>query len=117
MIGLFLAYGAGRAAGRARERRESLPDGYADFESAVLLTAAGVGLIWPIHLGYKLTQWGLRIGWAITAAFIAGVLGLATDWGYLVLGFIYSGIWVAGLITRGTWEGGSERARRARLDG
>ena len=102
MIGLFLAYGAGRAAGRARERRESVPDGYAEFESAVLLSAAGFGLIWPIHLGYKLAQWGLRFGWALVVAIIAGVLGLATGWGYLVIGFIYSGIWVAGLIVRGT---------------
>lgn len=100
MIGLFLAYGAGRAAGRARERRENLPDGHAEFESAVLLTAAGIGLIWPIHLGYKLTRWGLRIGWAIAVATIAGVLGLATGWGYLVIGFIYSGTWVASPVVR-----------------
>ena len=102
MIGLFVAYGAGRAAGRSRERRESLPDGYAEFESAVLLAAAGIGLIWPIHFGYKLTQWRLRIGWAVTVAFIAGVLGLAAGWGYLVIGFIYSGIWVAGLASQGS---------------
>lgn len=102
MIGLFLAYGAGRAAGRARRRRESLPDGYAEFETAVLLTAAGVGLAWPIHLGYKLAQRGLRIGWAVAVTSIAGVLGLATGWGYLVIGFMYSGIWVAGLISRGS---------------
>ena len=108
MIGLFLAYGAGRAAGRARERRESLPDGYAEFESAVLLTAAGVGLIWPIHLGLKLWQRGLRVGWAIAVAVIAGVLGLATGWGYLMIGFIYSGIWVAGLIVRGSREEATE---------
>jgi hypothetical protein len=104
MIGLFLAYGAGRAAGRARRRREILPDGYAEFETAVLLTAAGIGLIWPIHLGYKLAQWGLRVGWAIPVAIIAGLLGLATGGGYLVIGFLYSGIWVAGLIVRGTRE-------------
>ena len=102
MIGLFLAYGAGRSAGRARRRRESLPDGYEEFEVAVLLAAAGIGLIWPIHLGYKLSQWGLRIGWAIAVAVIAGLLGLATGWGYLVIGFIYSGIWVAALIVRGS---------------
>ena len=102
MIGLFLAYGAGRAAGRARRRRESLPDGYAEFETAVLLTAAGIGLIWPIHLGYKLGQWGLRVGWAIAVAIIAGLLGLATGWGYVVIGFIYSGVWVASLIERGS---------------
>ncbi len=54
MIGLFLAYGAGRAAGRARRRREGLSDGYADLEAAVLLTAAGIGLIWLIRLGYRL---------------------------------------------------------------
>lgn len=99
MIGIFVAYGAGRAAGRARERRESLPDGYADFETAVLLAVAGIGLIWPVHLGYKLAQWGLRIGWAIAVAAIAGVLGLLTGWGYLVIGLIYSGTWVAGLVT------------------
>jgi hypothetical protein len=87
--------------------RESLPDGYAEFESAVLRTAAGVGLIRPIHLGYKLTQWGLRIGWAVAVAFIAGVLGLTTGWGYLVIGFIYSGIWIAGLIIRGSRDGES----------
>ena len=108
MIGLLFAYGAGRAAGRARERRESLPDDYAEFEAAVLLTAAGIGLIWPVHLGYKLTQWGLRIGWAIAVAVTAGVLGLATGWGYLVIGFIYSGIWVAGLISRGSRDGESD---------
>lgn len=108
MIGLFLAYGAGRATGRARERRESLPDGYAEFESAVLLAAAGVGLIWPIHCAYKLTQWGLRIGWAVAVAIVVGVLGLATGWGYLVIGFIYAGIWVAGLILRGTREDAGE---------
>jgi hypothetical protein len=102
MIGLFLAYGAGRAAGRARRRRESLPDGYAEFETAVLLTAAGIGLIWPVHLGYKLVQWGLRVGWAIAVAIIAGLLGLATGWGYVVIGFIYSGVWVASLIERGS---------------
>ena len=102
MIGLFLAYGAGRATGRARERGESLPDGYAEFEAAVLLAAAGVGLIWPLHLGYKLAQWGLRIGWAVTVTIIAGVLGLATGWGFLVIGLIYSGIWVAGLIAGNT---------------
>ena len=104
MIGLFLAYGAGRAAGRARRRRESLPDGHEEFETAVLLAAAGIGLIWPIHFGYKLAQWGLRIGWAIAVAIIAGLLGLATGWGYLVIGFIYSGIWVAGLVLRGSRE-------------
>lgn len=104
MIGLFLAFGAGRAAGRARERRESLPDGYAEFESAAMFTAAGIGLIWPVHLGYKPTQWGLRVGWAIAVAVMAGVLGLATGWGYLMIGFIYSGIWVAGLIVRGSRE-------------
>jgi hypothetical protein len=104
MIGLFLAYGAGRAAGRARRRRESLPDGHEEFETAVLLAAAGIGLIWPIHLGYKLAQWGLRIGWAIAVAIIAGLLGLATGWGYLVIGFIYSGVWVAGLTVRGSRE-------------
>jgi len=100
MIGLFFAYRAGKAAGRARRRRERLPDGYAEFESALLLTAAGIGLVWPIHLGYKLAQWGLRLGWAIGAAAMAGILGLATGWGYLVIGFIYSGVWVAGLIMR-----------------
>lgn len=100
MIGLFFAYRAGKAAGRARRRRESLPDGYAEFESALLLTAAGIGLVWPIHLGYKLSQWGLRVGWAIAVAIIAGILGLATGLGYLVIGFIYSGVWVAGLIMR-----------------
>lgn len=108
MIGLFFAYAAGRAAGRARERRESLPDGYAEFESAVLLAAVGVGLIWPIHLGYKLTQWGLRIGWSVAVAIVAGLLGLATGWGYLVIGFIYSGIWVAGLTVGGSREDSSE---------
>ena len=104
MIGLFVAYGAGRAAGRARRRRESLPDGYAEFETAVLLTAAGVGLIWPIHLGYKLAQRGLRIGWAVAVAVVVGLVGLATGWGYLVFGFFYSGIWVAGLVVRGSRE-------------
>lgn len=108
MIGLFLAYGAGRAAGRARRRRESLPDGYAEFETAVLLAAAGIGLIWPIHLGYKLVQWGLRVGWAIAVAIIAGLLGLATGWGYLVIGFIYSGFWAASLILRGSRDEGAE---------
>lgn len=108
MIGLFLAYGAGRAAGRARERRESQPDGYAEFETAVPLAAAGIGLIWPVHLGYKLAQWRLRIGWAVVVASIAGVLGLATGWGYLVIGFIYSGIWVAGPISRGSRDGESD---------
>jgi len=98
MIGLFVAYGAGRAAGQACARRECLPDGYDEFETAVLLSAAGIGLVWPIHLGYKLTRWGLRVGWAIAVASIASILGLATGWGYLVIGFIYSGIWVAGLI-------------------
>lgn len=102
MIGLLLAYGAGRAAGRSRERRESLPDGYAEFETAVLLAAVGIGLIWPVHLGFKLAEWGLRIGWVIAVATIAGILGLATGWGYLVIGFIYSGIWVAGLIVKGS---------------
>ena len=102
MIGLFLAYGAGRAAGRARRRRENLPDGYDEFETAVLLSAAGIGLIWPIHLSYTLAQWGLRIGWAIAVAIVAGLLGLATGWGYLVIGFIYSGIWVAGRASRGS---------------
>lgn len=104
MIGWFLAYGAGRAAGRARRRRETLPDGYAESESSVLLSAVGVGLIWPIHLGYKLTQWGLRIGWAIAFAAIAGLLGLVSGWGYLVIGFIYSGMWVAELVVRGSRE-------------
>jgi len=104
MIGLFLAYGAGRAAGRARRGRESLPDGYEEFETAVFLAAAGIGLIWPIHLGYKLAQWGLRVGWAVAVAIIAGLLGLATGWGYVVIGFIYSGIWVAGLVVRGSRE-------------
>lgn len=102
MIGLFLAYGAGRAAGQARRRRENLPDGYEEFETAVLLSAAGIGLIWPVHLGYKLAQWGLGIGWAIAAAIIAGLMGLATGWGYVVIGFIYSGVWVAGLVARGS---------------
>lgn len=104
MIGLFLAYGAGRAAGRARRRRERLPDGYTEFETAVLLTAAGIGLIWPVHLGYKLARWGLRVGWAVPVAMIAGLLGLAMGWGYLVIGFVYSGIWVAGLVVRGSRE-------------
>jgi len=108
MIGLFLAYGAGRATGRACRRRESLPDGYEEFETALLITAAGIGLIWPVHLSYKLAQWGLRVGWAVPVAIIAGLLGLATGWGYLVIGFIYSGVWVASLILRGSRNEGAE---------
>ena len=104
MISEFFAYRAGRAAGRARRRRENQPEGYQEFETALLLTAAGIAFIWPIHFGIKLAQWRVPVVLAVIAAIVAGVLGLATGWGYVVIGFIYSGIWVAMLITKSSAE-------------
>lgn len=100
MISEFFAYRVGRAAGRTRRRREIQPEGYQEFEAALLLTAAGLALIWPIHFGVKLAQWRAPVALAVIVALIVGVLGLATGWGYVVIGFIYSGIWVSSLILR-----------------
>ena len=101
MIGLFLAYAAGKSVQRSRQRRAERPYGYEEFEFAVLVSALAIGAAWPIHLGYALTKWGLHIGWSITIATITGIIGLATGAGYIVIGIIYAGIWLTALITQG----------------
>lgn len=101
MIGLFLAYGAGKSAQRSRQRRAQRPAGYEEFEFLVLLSAVAIGAIWPIHLGFVLTRWGLHVAWAISIATLVGITGLALGAGYIVIGVIYAGIWLAALITQG----------------
>lgn len=68
----------------------------------VLLSALVVGAGWPIHLGFVLTRWGVHVAASIVIATIAGVIGLATGVGYVIIAIVYSGIWLAVLINRGT---------------
>ena len=101
MIGLFLAYGAGKSVQRSRQRRAERPYGYEEFEFAVLMGAVLVGAAWPVHLGYQLTKWGLHLAWSIPIALITGVVGLALGAGYIIIGVIYAGIWLSALIIQG----------------
>lgn len=101
MIGLFLAYAAGKSVQRSRQRRAERPYGYEEFEFLLLMSAVAIGAAWPIHLGYALTKWGLHLGWSITIATITGIIGLATGAGYIVIGIAYASIWLTVLITRG----------------
>ena len=101
MIGLLIAYSAGKSVQRSRQRRAQLPPGYAEFEFLVLMGALAIGIAWPVHLGYKLTKWGLHLGWSIAIATLVGFVGLALGAGYIVIGIIYSGVWLSVLISTG----------------
>ena len=101
MIGLVLAYTAGKSVQRSRQRRAERPVGYEEFQFVVLMSAVAIGAIWPVHLGFVLTKWGLHVGWSVTIATLAGIIGLATGAGYIVIGVIYAGIWLTVLISRG----------------
>lgn len=68
----------------------------------VLVSALIVGAGWPIHLGVILTRWGLHVVVSILVATIAGVIALATGVGYVLIGVVYAGVWLAVLIDRGT---------------
>lgn len=101
MIGLLIAYGAGKSVQRSRQRRAQLPPGYAEFEFVVLMGALVIGVGWPIHLGYQLTKWGLHLGWSIAIAALIGLVSLAFGAGYIVIGIIYSGVWLGLLVSNG----------------
>lgn len=104
MIGFLLGYGVARSQAKSRARREALPEGYSEFEFVVILSSLFVGAIWPIHLGFKLTAWGLHVAWSVVIATLVGVIALATGAGYVVIAVVYAGIWLAFLIDRGTRE-------------
>lgn len=101
MMGFILGYSVAKSSSRARARRDERPDGYGAFEFMVLMGALFIGVMWPIHLGIVLRGWGLHLALAISIATALGIIGLATGWGYVVIGFIYSGIWLGVLIDRG----------------
>ena len=116
MIGLFLAYTAGKSVQRSRQRRAERPYGYEEFEFVVLMSAVAIGPIWPVHLVFVLTKWGLHVGWSVTIATIAGIIGLATGAGYIVIGIIYAGIWLTVLISRGVAQEEQEFERESEWD-
>jgi|AntAceMinimDraft_13_1070369.scaffolds.fasta_scaffold26809_2 hypothetical protein len=101
MLGFIFGYAAANSRNKVRARRDAQPSGYAEWEAGFLFAAAVIGFFWPVHLGLSLRNWGLYPVAAIILAIIAGIAGLATGYGYLVIGFIYSGIWAAITIDRG----------------
>ena len=101
MLGFLLGYSIAKSRSRAQTRRECTPDGYAEWEFMVLVGALLVGALWPIHLGFILTKWGLHWGWSVGIAITGGVIGLSLGAGYIVIAIIYAGIWLAVLIERG----------------
>ena len=82
----------------------------------VLLSALIVGAGWPIHLGFVLTRWGVHVVASILIATIAGVIALATGVGYVIIGIVYSGIWLAVLIDRGSRAEKQFEAEQRRYD-
>lgn len=104
MIGVIVGYAAGKAVQRSRHRMYDMPSGYEEFKFTVMASALAIGAAWPLHLAYKLTQWGLSKPVATTIASLAGFLGAMTGAGYIVIGILYSGVWLGVLIERGSRE-------------
>lgn len=111
MIGLFLAYAAGKSVQRSRQRRAERPTGYEEFEFVVLMSALAIGAAWPLHLCFKLNQWGVSKVLATVVASVAGLMGAITGVGYIIIGIIYAGIWLSVLISRGVAREDAEFAR------
>lgn len=104
MLGFLIGYSVARSQNRAAQRRRDLPPGYSEWEFFILVQTCLVGAIWPIHLGFQLTRWGLPVVWSISIATICGIIALATGVGYLLVGILYAGFWLAALIERGVRE-------------
>ena len=113
MIGLLLAYSAGKSVQRSRQRRAERPYGYEEFEFVVLISALAIGVVWPLHLCFKLTQWGVGKVLATVIASVSGFVGAITGVGYIIIGIIYSGIWLTALVTRGV---AAEEAKSAEAE-
>lgn len=64
------------------------------------MSAVAIGAIWPVHLGFPLTRWGLHVGWSFPIAKFAGIIGLATGAGYTITGVICAGLWLTSRISR-----------------
>ena len=101
MIGFILGYSAAKSSSRSRARRESTSPGYEEWSFLVIMGSLLIGVVWPIHVGIKLTQWGLHIGWSIFIGGLLGVIGLLTGVGYFIIGILYAGIWLALFIENG----------------
>ncbi len=102
MIGFILGYSTAKSNSRAKVRRSSTTPGYEEWEFFVIMGTILIGALWPVHLGIKLTHWGLQLGWSIAIASFMGVIGLFTGPGYILIGVIYGGIWLAFFMDKGT---------------
>ena len=102
MIGLFLAYTAGKSVQRSRSRRQELPTGYGTFEFLVIMTWFFLVGFWPVHFGYWFIKKGMHWIWASLLATFVGVLSLliGATW-YIVIGLIYATTWIAIFVGEG----------------
>ena len=102
MIGLFLAYTAGKSVQRNRARREQLPPDYETFEFLVIMAWIVLVVSWPVHFGYWLAKNGMHWAWAsVTATFVTlMVLAIGTT-AFLVVGLVYATIWFSAFLEQG----------------
>jgi len=102
MIGLFLAYTAGKSAQRSRARRADLPDGYGTFEFLVIMTWIVLVAAWPVHFGYWLAKKGTHWAWAsVTATFVTVMVLAIGMTAFLVVGLVYATIWFSAFLEQG----------------
>ncbi len=102
MIGLFLAYTAGKSVQRSRARRTDLPEGYGTFEFLVIMAWIALVAAWPVHFGYWLAQKGMHWAWASATATFVTVMVLAIGaTAYLIVGLVYATIWFGAFLEQG----------------
>ena len=102
MIGLFLAYTAGKSVQRSRARRAELPEGYGTFEFLVIMAWIVLVAAWPVHFGYWLAKKGMHWAWAsVTATFVTLVVLAIGITAFLVVGLVYATIWFGAFLEQG----------------
>ena len=102
MIGLFLAYTAGKSVQRSRARRAELPEGYGTFEFLVIMAWIVLVAAWPVHFGYWLAKKGMHWAWAsVTATFVTLMVLAIGITAFLVVGLVYATIWFGAFLEQG----------------
>ena len=102
MIGLFLAYTAGKSVQRNRARREQLPPDYETFEFLVIMAWIVLVAAWPVHFGYWLAKKGMHWAWAsVTATFVTLMVLAIGMTAFLVVGLVYATIWFGAFLEQG----------------
>ena len=102
MIGLFLAYTAGKSVQRSRARRAELPEGYGTFEFLVIMAWIVLVAAWPVHFGYWLAKKGMHWAWgSVTATFVTLMVLAIGMTAFLVVGLVYATIWFSAFLEQG----------------